>query len=96
MNKAEREKQRKLIMASREDIIDKCKIYSKEIMVKQKAETITKGPCARIAGTKCAAYIKPSVKWKNGNCGLATHLIYEEDEEKFKNPLKASKQQSRG
>ena len=91
MKKAQREAQLAETMATREPIIDKCNIFTKVIMVKKKPVTMEKGPCSRIDGTQCAAYIKPAGKWKNGNCPLATHLIYQEDEEKFKNPLKASK-----
>jgi len=92
MNKEQREAQLAETMANREPIIDKCKVYSKEIIIKKKPVIMEKGPCNRIDGAQCAAYIKPAVKWKNGNCPLATHIIYEEDEQKFKNPLKASKQ----
>ena len=95
MNQAQREEQLAETMANREPIIEKCNIFTKQVMIKKEPVMMEKGPCSRIDGTQCAAYIKPAVKWKNGNCPLATHLIYQEDEEKFKNPLKASKQRSR-
>ncbi len=76
----------------REPIIDQCKTFSKEVLVKSKKEMVTKGPCTRIDGKFCAAYISPTARWKLGNCCLATHLIHEEEVKKFINPLKASKQ----
>ena len=80
----------------KEPVIEKCLTCTKTIIVKKQPQVLTKGPCKRIDDkNECAAYIKPSVKWKNGNCSLATHLIYEEDEQKFKNPLKASKRAGR-
>jgi len=80
----------------KEPVIEKCLTCTKTIIVKKKSQLLTKGPCDRIDDmNECVAYIKPSVKWKNGDCPLATHLIYEEDEEKFKNPLKASKRAGR-
>lgn len=40
----------------------------------------------------CTSYPDPSLKWKNGNCNLATHVITAPVEVKAKlNPLKASK-----
>jgi hypothetical protein len=78
-------------MDERLPIIDKCKIFTKEVMVKRKPVMMEKGPCSRIDGDKCGAYINPAAKWKLGHCGLATHIIHEEDEQKFINPIKASK-----
>ena len=78
----------------KEPIVELCKLFTKEVMVKNKPQIIEKGPCRKIDGTECSAYIKPAIKWKLGNCPLATHIIYEEDEQKLKNPLKASKQGS--
>jgi len=83
------------MLAAREEVIFKCLIQEKTIKVKNEDTVMKKGPCKRIDGTKCSAYISPAVKWKNGNCNMATHLIYEEDVQKFKNPLKASKQGSK-
>jgi len=77
-----------------EPIIDKCNIFTKEVMVNRKPVIMEKGPCRRILTGKCVAYISPTAKWKLGNCPLATHIIYEEDEEKFINPIKASKRGS--
>ncbi len=80
----------------KEPVIEKCRVCTKTIMVKKEAKELTKGPCTRIDDkNECAAYFKPSAKWRIGDCVLATHLIYEEDEQKFKNPLKASKQAGR-
>lgn len=75
----------------REPIVEKCKILKKTVIVKRESVEMTQGPCNRIDGNKCSVYIKPSVMWKLGNCGLATHIIQEEDEKKFINPIKASK-----
>jgi len=75
--------------------IDKCNLFTKEIVLKHGEDPVLmeKGPCARIAVDKtCCAYIDPTAKWRLGNCGLATHIIHEEDVSKFKlNPIKASK-----
>ncbi len=44
------------------------------------------------SGWYCTACPDPSVKWKNGNCNLATHIQAEVAASKQKiNPLKASK-----
>lgn len=44
------------------------------------------------SGWYCAACPEPSLKWKNGNCNLATHVTSETVARKEKlNPLKASK-----
>jgi len=83
------------MLAAREVVIEKCFNQTKTVKVKNEDTVMTKGPCKRIDGTKCFAYISPAAKWKNGNCNMATHLIYEEDVQKFKNPLKASKQGSK-
>jgi len=78
-------------------VIDKCVLLTKDVTIKEKGEdkvvTMESGPCSRIAGDKtCCAYINPNAKWRLGNCGLATHLFFEEDIKKFKlNPIKASK-----
>ncbi len=52
--------------------------------------------CARSrqyeAGWFCSAAPDPSLKWKHGNCNLATHITISVKEEKAKlNPIKASK-----
>lgn len=48
------------------------------------------------SGWYCTACPEPSMKWKIGNCNLATHLKTEEKATKQKiNPLKASKRGSR-
>ena len=40
----------------------------------------------------CTSYPDPSLKWKNGNCNLATHVVNAAAESKTKlNPIKASK-----
>ncbi|MBW1903434.1 MAG: PxxKW family cysteine-rich protein [Deltaproteobacteria bacterium] len=44
----------------------------------------------------CTACPEPSVKWKNGQCNLATHVAKETQSKKNKvNPLKASKRKGR-
>ena len=82
---------REKLMNKREDVIDKCILFEKEVVVKGKPEVMKKGPCKKIDGKKCAAYISPAARWKLGNCCLATHLIHAEEQQKFINPLKASK-----
>ena len=48
------------------------------------------------SGWYCSACPDPSIKWKNGNCNLATHVTIESNKAKTKiNPLKASKRKSR-
>lgn len=47
-------------------------------------------------GWYCSACPDPSLKWKNGNCNLATHVSNGSSESKAKiNPLKASKRRSK-
>jgi hypothetical protein len=44
------------------------------------------------SGWFCSAAPDPSVKWKYGNCNMATHVIMTVKQEKAKlNPIKASK-----
>ncbi|MDA3787630.1 MAG: PxxKW family cysteine-rich protein [Desulfobacula sp.] len=52
--------------------------------------------CARSSefqtGVYCTAAPDPSLKWKNGNCNIATHVKIAEAAKKQKiNPIKASK-----
>ena len=52
--------------------------------------------CTRVAvyetGTFCTAVPEPALKWKNGNCNLATHVKTVVNTKKQKiNPIKASK-----
>jgi uncharacterized protein DUF6811 len=48
------------------------------------------------SGWYCTACPEPSVKWKNGNCNLASHITRENNGKKVKiNPLKASKRARR-
>jgi len=43
-------------------------------------------------GAYCTAAPDPSLKWKNGNCNIATHIKAAEAAKKQKiNPIKASK-----
>jgi len=43
-------------------------------------------------GWYCTSCPDPSIKWKNGNCNLATHIVIAPAAAKAKiNPLKASK-----
>ncbi len=47
-------------------------------------------------GWFCTACPEPSIKWRNGNCNLASHVTQAEEGAKTKiNPLKASKRGSR-
>lgn len=48
-------------------------------------------------GWYCSACPEPSIKWKNGNCNLATHVTNatEVTQKQKINPLKASKRGSR-
>lgn len=80
------------MLAAREDIIEACLIQRKTIKKKDdKDKIMEQGPCDKIDGKKCAAYMIPAAKWKLGDCGLASHLISQEDEKKFVNPIKQSK-----
>ena len=48
------------------------------------------------SGWYCGACPDPSLKWKNGNCNLATHVKLASGSAKAKvNPLKASKRRNR-
>ena len=52
--------------------------------------------CQRLAkvesGVYCSAAPDPSLKWKNGNCNMATHVKTVSTKKKQKiNPIKASK-----
>ena len=53
--------------------------------------------CAAFSsGWYCTAYPDPSLKWKNGNCSLASHVDSASSNIKAKiNPLKASKRRNR-
>ncbi len=47
-------------------------------------------------GWFCSASPEPLIKWKNGNCNMATHIVAAVAETKAKiNPLKASKRASK-
>jgi len=43
----------------------------------------------------CSACPQPSIKWKTGNCNLASHLTAEAEKKAKVNPLKASKRGNR-
>ena len=58
------------MMADRKDIVEKCKTFID-------SEGIDHGPCSRIDGQKCSAYILPEAKWRLGKCPLSTHWIDE-------------------
>ncbi len=48
-------------------------------------------------GWYCTASPQPSMKWKLGNCNLATHIVAEAAAAQAKvNPLKASKRAKKG
>lgn len=72
-------------MITKQPIVEKCfgcnKIvsdtdYSKQVMDKD----------------TCSVYIIPASKWRIGNCPAATHVEKEKVEDRFVDPLKASKQ----
>jgi hypothetical protein len=42
-------------------------------------------------GWYCSAAPAPALKWKNGDCNLATHIVIVAKEQAKVNPLKASK-----
>lgn len=42
-------------------------------------------------GWYCTACPEPAVKWRNGNCNLATHIAAAAENKAKINPLKASK-----
>lgn len=49
-------------------------------------------PAQYETGMYCAAAPDPSLKWKNGNCNIATHVKTTVEVKKQKiNPIKASK-----
>lgn len=49
-----------------------------------------------VSGWYCTACPDPTVKWKHGNCNLASHIKAASDSSKGKlNPLKASKRRNR-
>ena len=77
---------------TKKDIITACLINKKEVTIDKKVRMIEKGPCSKTIEGKCTAFWDPAAKWKNGDCPMATHIIYKEDEVNFKlNPIKASK-----
>ncbi len=51
--------------------------------------------CNRIqeypTGKYCNSFPEPTIKWKNGNCNMATHIKIEAKVEQKINPIKASK-----
>ena len=83
---------REEMLAERENVVPQCLLQKKVIIKDKKEEVLESGPCGKIDGEKCSAYIKPSAKWRLGDCNLATHLINIEDEKrKILNPIKKSK-----
>jgi len=66
------------LLALREPIVEKCDGCARTEMMNE--------------NIVCKAYINPSLKWRLGDCGLATHIVKEENTKKKKiNPIKASK-----
>jgi hypothetical protein len=49
------------------------------------------------SGTYCLMFPEPSVKWRTGNCNMATHIVKAPGAKETPklNPLKASKRASR-
>ena len=88
------------MLAVRESVVPECLLQKREVIIKKEPKTLMQGPCNRCEEVKenefkCTSYISPAAKWRVGDCNLASHLISQEDEKKFKNPLKASKQGQR-
>ena len=50
----------------REDIIKECEVFTDK-------KGVSYGPCKRIDGKKCSAYMYPKTKWRVGHCPLASH-----------------------
>lgn len=49
------------------------------------------------SGRFCSAYAEPGMKWKNGTCNFATHVVKEiSNAKKTINALKASKRKATG
>jgi len=49
----------------------------------------------RPSGDYCLAFPDPAIKWRFGNCGMATHLKAKDEKKTGKvNPLKASKRRA--
>ena len=63
-----------------EEVVEKC-VGCKEVVA---------------STNRCLCYCSPSAKWSAGNCPRASHIVREVKEEKFVNPLKASKRASQG
>ena len=73
------------MMANREGIIKQCEIFTDK-------EGMNYGPCSRIDGVKCSAYMIPRMKWRLGRCPLATHWIDETNKKKTKSRVGQQKQ----
>ena len=58
------------MMADREDVVEACEVFTN-------TNGTEYGPCERIDGTKCSAYVSPKAKWRLHHCPLATHWINE-------------------
>ena len=69
---------------NREPIIDKC----------MGCEKITVGPERGVA--TCSVYLYPTIKWRIGNCPMASNIKKNLDQmKKFEDPLKKSKKLSK-
>jgi len=75
----------KQIMNNRKDVIDECKIFTSQ-------EGKCYGPCKRVDGEKCSAYMYPKIKWRLGHCPLASHWIDEISTFKTKTRIGQQKQ----
>lgn len=61
-------------------------------MMERKAIVEKCAGCKRVVENFCNACIDPSLKWKNGNCNMATNLMDAKVKANKKlNPIKASK-----
>ncbi len=65
------------MMKDREDVVDACVIFTDK-------KGDEHGPCERIDGTKCSAYMLPKAKWRLGRCPLASHWFDEKDQAQSK------------
>lgn len=64
-------------------------------MTKEKVIDKCQG-CSKIdEDNTCVAYIKPSAKWRLGNCNLASHIVVEEVKQKGYKPGKFGKKKQR-
>ena len=71
-------------MNLREQMIRDRKVVVEECLVFLGQDGIEHGPCKRIDGAKCSAYMNPKAKWSFQRCPLATHCVDESHDVKNK------------